>query len=579
MPAGGATARGRQGATLSRLAHEKAVDPALGKLIDQLAPLCGLAAPRRPTSREPGRGSRSATSRRRSRCRPITSRARARRARRPTMPGPGRGRPTTSRPWPRILERTIELSREYAGFFAPYAHIADPLIDGADEGMTTASVRALFAELRRELVPIVHAIAEQPAIDDHALHGTFDEPAQIAFGRSVVGQHRLRLRARPARQDASSVLDAVFQRATCGSPRGSISHDIGQALFSTIHEAGHAHLRAGRRARARRHAARQRRLGGRAREPVAAVGKRGRPRPRRSGSISSRCCRRRSRTRSAKVPLEAFYRAINKVERSLIRTDADEVTYNLHVMMRFDLETRPARRPAAGEGSAARRGAPASKPISASRRPTIATAACRTCTGTAAASAAASRAIPSATSSARSSIAAAVTAHPEIPKRDRGRAGSTRCMAGSPRKLYRHGRKFTPAELVERATGAPMSIAPYLAYLRGKYGEFYRLPATPRARARRPDDHAIVEPRHWSAGGRPNTGGAGRCACGVAISSPWSVARCGAARQRMPLAAPGPEPIRAGRSPSSCRSGRAAAPTSSPASSPSRSASRSTRTS
>ena len=39
-----------------------------------------------------------------------------------------------------------------------------------------------------------------------------------------------------------------------------------------------------------------------------------------------------------KVPLEAFYRAINKVERSLIRTDADEVTYNLHVMMRFDLE-------------------------------------------------------------------------------------------------------------------------------------------------------------------------------------------------------------------------------------------------
>ena len=40
----------------------------------------------------------------------------------------------------------------------------------------------------------------------------------------------------------------------------------------------------------------------------------------------------------ASVPPEAFYRAINKVERSLIRTDADEVTYNLHVMMRFDLE-------------------------------------------------------------------------------------------------------------------------------------------------------------------------------------------------------------------------------------------------
>src|SRR5262249_36894863 len=38
------------------------------------------------------------------------------------------------------------------------------------------------------------------------------------------------------------------------------------------------------------------------------------------------------------VPLDTFYRAVNRVERSLIRTDADEVTYNLHVMLRFDLE-------------------------------------------------------------------------------------------------------------------------------------------------------------------------------------------------------------------------------------------------
>ena len=42
--------------------------------------------------------------------------------------------------------------------------------------------------------------------------------------------------------------------------------------------------------------------------------------------------------------------------------------------------------------------------------------------------------------------------------------------------LYRHGRKFKPDELIERATGAPMSIAPYIAYLRDKYGELYRLP-------------------------------------------------------------------------------------------------------
>ena len=40
------------------------------------------------------------------------------------------------------------------------------------------------------------------------------------------------------------------------------------------------------------------------------------------------------------VPVDIFYHAINKVEPSLIRTDADEVTYNLHIMLRFELELK-----------------------------------------------------------------------------------------------------------------------------------------------------------------------------------------------------------------------------------------------
>ena len=98
------------------------------------------------------------------------------------------------------------------------------------------------------------------------------------------------------------------------------------------------------------------------------------------------------------VPLDTFYRAINKVERSLIRTDADEVTYNLHVMMRFDLELDLLEGRLAGEGSAGGLARAHARPISGSRRRTTATAACRTCIGTTAASAAASRATPSAIS-------------------------------------------------------------------------------------------------------------------------------------------------------------------------------------
>jgi len=45
-----------------------------------------------------------------------------------------------------FLEKAVDLSREYAGFFAPYQHVADPLIDAADEGMTTVAIRSLFAD-------------------------------------------------------------------------------------------------------------------------------------------------------------------------------------------------------------------------------------------------------------------------------------------------------------------------------------------------------------------------------------------------------------------------------------------------
>ncbi len=57
------------------------------------------------------------------------------------------------------LEKSLELTREYVEFFAPYQDMADPLIDDVDEGLTCAAIRALFDQLRRELVPLVTASA------------------------------------------------------------------------------------------------------------------------------------------------------------------------------------------------------------------------------------------------------------------------------------------------------------------------------------------------------------------------------------------------------------------------------------
>src|SRR5262249_44533739 len=84
-----------------------------------------------------------------------------------------------------FLERNLELSREYAGYFAPYSHVTDPMIDDYDAGMTTLKVQELFAALRSELMPIVKAICDQPAVEDGRLRGSFKEATQLDFSIAV----------------------------------------------------------------------------------------------------------------------------------------------------------------------------------------------------------------------------------------------------------------------------------------------------------------------------------------------------------------------------------------------------------
>ena len=71
--------------------------------------------------------------------------------------------------------------------------------------------------------------------------------------------------------------------------------------------------------------------------------------------------------------------------------------------------------------------------------------------------------------------AAVVKAHPDIPS-EIGVGELSRLHAWLREHLYQHGHKFGPHEVVERTTGGPMSIKPFLAYLRAKYGELYQLP-------------------------------------------------------------------------------------------------------
>ena len=196
------------------------------------------------------------------------------------------------------------------------------------------------------------------------------------------------------------------------------------------------------------------------------------------------------------MTVETFYRAINKVERSLIRTDSDEVTYNLHIMMRFDLELDLL------EGRLRVRDLPeawrARMQADFGLAPPDDRNGCLQDVHWYSGSIGGEfQGYTIGNVLSAQFYDAAVKAHPDIPADiAKGEFGTLHRWLRE--NIYRHGRKFTPDEIVERATGTPMSLGPYLAYLRGKYGEFYRLPAATAAAsasdltAEHADDGAFV---------------------------------------------------------------------------------------
>jgi carboxypeptidase Taq len=471
MPPGGAAARGRQTALLSKLAHEKSTDPALGRLLDALA-RHGEKLPYdsddasliRVARRDFEKATRVPSD--------YVERASAHSS--ASYVAWTKARPAndfvTMRPY---LEENVELSREYASYFAPHRRVTDPMIDDYDAGMTTALVQELFADLRRGLVPIARAICEQPAADDSCLRGAFAEARQLDFNVAVVkrlGYDFERGRIDKTHHPFCTKFSAGDVRVTTRVDEG----DIGQALFSTVHECGHAMYEQavaaalvgtplGSGTSAGVHESQSRLW-----ENVVARGR---------GFWQHFYPQLRSAFPEpfSNVPLDAFYRAINKVQRSLIRTDADEVTYNLHIMMRFDLELDLL------EGRLAVKDLPeawrARMAADLGIAPDDDRDGClQDVHWFSGGIGGAFQGYTIGNILSAQFYAAAVEAHPEI-LREIADGEFATLHKWLVTHIYRHGRKFEPAELVVRATGEPMTIGPYLEYLRSKYGELYQLRA------------------------------------------------------------------------------------------------------
>jgi carboxypeptidase Taq len=173
------------------------------------------------------------------------------------------------------------------------------------------------------------------------------------------------------------------------------------------------------------------------------------------------------------VSLDTFYRAINRVERSLIRTDADEVTYNLHVMIRFDLEL------ALLEGNLSI----ADLPDAWNERyrqdlgllpPDDRDGVLQDIHWFSGTIGGAFQCYTLGNLMSAQLFEAALKAHPEIiGEMETGEFSTLRSWLRE--NVHRYGRKLTATEIMERATGRHLEIDPYMRYLRKKYGELYGL--------------------------------------------------------------------------------------------------------
>jgi carboxypeptidase Taq len=176
-----------------------------------------------------------------------------------------------------------------------------------------------------------------------------------------------------------------------------------------------------------------------------------------------------------RVTLETFYRAINKVQRSLIRADADEVTYNLHIIIRFDLELDLL------EGRLAVKDLP--EAWHARYQADLGVRAADDRDGVlqdvhwfGGLVGGAFQGYTLGNVLSAQFFAEALKAEPGIPA-DITRGEFDRLHGWLKANIYRPGSKYTAPELVQRVTGGGLSVAPYLRYLRAKYGELYDLPA------------------------------------------------------------------------------------------------------
>lgn len=332
MPQGGGGHRAAQLATVQAISHERWVDPRLGELMawaqgeaslseTQQAMVRNLVREQRRAVRVPGRLIRELAERQ---ALAVEAWRHAKEA-------------GDFHAFAPHLEALLRLRREQADALGHEGERYDPLLDMYEPGMTTARLRPLFAELKQALIPMVQAITEAtpPArwrVED------FRYPVERQWHFTLHLLEAMGFDSTRGRQDRSA------HPFTCGMGSGDVrlttrldETNPWVAIFGTIHEAGHGLYE-------------QNLPAAHARDPIGVAASMGLHES--QSRLWENCVgrslafwegqdavlRRHFPEALEGVGPEQVHAAACRVERSPIRVDADELTYNLHILLRFELE-------------------------------------------------------------------------------------------------------------------------------------------------------------------------------------------------------------------------------------------------
>ena len=234
------------------------------------------------------------------------------------------------------LQKIVDFNRKFAGFYNPNLKPYDALLDKYEEGLTMETLDAFFGQLRETIVPLLEKVKAAPAIDDSFLYRNYPVEQQRKFSDYLMEVLSID-RNYCGIAETEHPFTTNFNNKDVRITTHYHEDNVASSMYSVIHEGGHAIYELGcddcynytflaggvsmgiHESQSRFYE----NLIGRSLEFIRYIF------PKMQEFFPEQL---------ADITAEMFYRAVNKAEPSFIRTEADELTYSLHIMVRYEIE-------------------------------------------------------------------------------------------------------------------------------------------------------------------------------------------------------------------------------------------------